>query len=93
MRILLGTALALWLATAGTALPAAGDLDASFGAGGRAIVDTGADEDTTALALQADGRIIVGGSRLAPGPSATDGLVAVLTPQGALDPGFGGGGG
>ncbi len=42
--LLLGAALGLWLATAGTALPAAGDLDASFGAGGRAVVNLGADE-------------------------------------------------
>ena len=58
---LIGAIVAL-LATAGTALSAAGDLDATFGAGGRAIVDLGADEDATALALQADGRIIVGGT-------------------------------
>ena len=92
--LLLGAALGLWLATAGTALPAAGDLDASFGAGGRAMVDLGADEDATALALAPDGRIVVGGSRQNPaGPSATDGIVARLTPQGAIDTTYAGGGG
>ena len=49
--LLLGAALGLWLATAGTALPAAGDLDASFGAGGRAVVDLGAAESAEAVAL------------------------------------------
>ena len=88
--VLIGAIVAL-LATAGVGLSAPGDLDPTFGAGGRAILDTGADEDTSALALQADGRIIVGGSRLAPPPGTRDGLVAVLTPQGGLDPGFGAG--
>ncbi len=86
--LLLGAALGLWLATAGPALPAAGDLDASFGAGGRAVVDLGsAEEAATALALAPDGRIVVGGYRQNPdgNPDGTDGIVARLTPQGAID--------
>ena len=84
--LLLGAALGLWLATAGTALPAAGDLDASFGAGGRAVVDLGAAESAEAVALAPDGRIVVGGSRKNPaGTRRTDGIVARLTPQGAID--------
>ena len=85
--LLLGAALGLWLATAGPALPAAGDLDASFGAGGRAVVDLGADESARALALAPDGRIVVGGARQNPAGNrgATDGIVARLTPQGAID--------
>ncbi len=84
--LLLGAALGLWLATAGTALPAAGDLDASFGAGGRAVVDLGAEEAATALALAPDGRIVVGGYRRNPaGTPGSDGIVARLTPQGAID--------
>ena len=86
--LLLGAALGLWLATAGTALPAAGDLDASFGAGGRAVVDLGADESAEAVALAPDGRIVVGGSRQ--NPAGTDGIVARLTPQGAIDTTYGG---
>ena len=67
--LLLGAALGLWLATAGTALPAAGDLDASFGAGGRAVVDLGADEDAEAspsLPTAASSWAGRGGTRRAP---------------------------
>lgn len=90
---LLGATLLLWLAAAGTALSAAGDLDGTFGAGGRATIDLGGDEDVAALVLQADGRIIVGGDRLTAGPDGRDGVVVLLTPQGALDTTYGGGGG
>ena len=40
------------------------------------------------LALAPDGRIVVGGYRQNPRP-ATDGIVARLTPQGAIDPTYG----
>ena len=67
--LLLGAALGLWLATAGTALPAAGDLDASFGAGGRAIVNLGADETAKASpSLPTAASSSAGRGRTQPGP-------------------------
>src|SRR3989442_13553816 len=45
-----------------------GDLDATFGTGGRVLTDFGGGAGARALALQADGRIVVaGGSLLAVG--------------------------
>jgi uncharacterized delta-60 repeat protein len=68
---------------------APGDLDASFGTGGKVTTDLGGSEDVQAGALQADGRVVVVGGRT-DGPTGdfTDFLVARYTPSGALDTSF-----
>lgn len=71
-------------------LAADGSLDAAFGAGGLVTIDTGDFEDLNAVALQADGRIVVTGGG---GPLlGADLIVARLDPSGALDSTFGAGG-
>jgi uncharacterized delta-60 repeat protein len=72
-------------------LLADGSLDPTFGNGGRVDTDIGARGDTPqALALQADGRIVVAGS--ASSATVNDfGLVRYLS-DGTLDAGFGTGG-
>jgi len=64
-----------------------GDLDASFGTGGKVTLPTGA--RASAVALQSDGKVIVGGRSLAPPESF---LVARYDTSGTLDPTFGTGG-
>src|SRR5437899_3573299 len=67
-----------------------GDLDATFGTGGRVLTDFGGGAGARALALQADGRIVVAGrSRVAVGD---DFALARYNPNGSLDPSFGSGG-
>ena len=64
-----------------------GDLDPSFGAGGRVLTPfPGTGASTRAVAIQEDGNIVVAGG--------TAGLFLVVryTPDGALDPAFGAGG-
>ena len=92
LRLLCGLlTLALWLAASGAALAAAGDLDPTFGAGGKAVVGLGAPAAATSVALQPDGRIIVGGYEQGIG-TTLDGVVArILLPQGILDPSYAGG--
>jgi uncharacterized delta-60 repeat protein len=74
----------LALATAGLlagALPAAkGDLDPTFGTGGKAITDFGASEIGSSIAHQPDGKVVVaGGDNFA---------LARYTGRGELDPTF-----
>jgi uncharacterized delta-60 repeat protein len=65
---------------------APGDLDASFGTGGKVTTDLGGSEDVQAGALQADGRVVVVGGRTdGPTGDSTDFLVARYTASGALD--------
>lgn len=67
-----------------------GDLDPSFGQGGIATLDgLSSSEAFTALAVQADGSILAGGSAYYPSPS----ILARLLPDGSPDPSFGGGDG
>jgi uncharacterized delta-60 repeat protein len=65
-----------------------GGLDASFGTGGKAPVDFGGDDFGNAVAVQANGRILVAGRSTTAGA-----VVARLRAGGALDPDFGGGDG
>ncbi|MGE3912883.1 MAG: hypothetical protein AB7K36_26230 [Chloroflexota bacterium] len=85
------------------ALAAAGDLDPTFGDGGKVIADINEDtlgapaERVGAMVLQPDGRIVVAGDlerRSAGPPNATshDVLLARYLPNGALDATFGSGG-
>ena len=67
---------------------AGGVPDASFGAGGVALLDVaGTDDGVGALAVQADGRIVLAGSTAVSGRRAA--LVSGLRSNGSLDPGFG----
>lgn len=75
-----------------TALPAArGDLDPTFGSGGKVITDFGGNESAWGLAVQPDGKAVVAGTRFDPGLS-DDFVLARYTVSGALDPTFDGDG-
>ena len=63
-----------------------GEADPTFGDGGMVLLDSGRSDDATALAIQPDGRILVGGSL------GADELIVRLLPDGTLDPSFGDGG-
>ncbi|HEY6149058.1 MAG TPA: delta-60 repeat domain-containing protein, partial [Gaiellaceae bacterium] len=88
-RVLGFSALAAFLVlsvSAGAATP--GELDASFGSGGKVTTLIGSDEsDARAVVVQPDGKIVVGGWA----GSATLAL-ARFKPNGGLDPTFGSGG-
>jgi uncharacterized delta-60 repeat protein len=80
--------------SAGTAAyAAAGDLDTSYGLGtGGSRPNFGFNESVSGVALQPDGKIVVGASQYTNAPSLDGKLVVVrfLNPQGTLDPSFGG---
>lgn len=74
------------LALAAVRLLPTGLLDSSFGAGGIVTVPIGSESIANAVAIQTDGRILVGGTAL----TDTNHFVAVrLTSSGALDQSFG----
>jgi uncharacterized delta-60 repeat protein len=58
---------------------AAGDLDLTFGAGGKVVSDLGYDDNTRAIGIQPDGRIVV----------ATKSRLAIFSAEGALEQVFG----
>ena len=64
-----------------------GNLDTSFGSGGRVITDLGAAEFAAAVAVTPDGHIVVGGAISRMG--ATDFLLLRYDFTGRLDPSFG----
>src|SRR5262245_36209633 len=74
--------------------PGAGDLDPSFGAGGTVTTDfSGSSDIGEAVAIQANGRIVVGGQSCSPLPSGTcDFSLARYLSSGVLDASFGTGG-
>jgi uncharacterized delta-60 repeat protein len=78
-------------ASVGIAVAAAGDLDTSFGEGGRKTVDFGGSEFLISTAVQPDGKIIaVGDTTRAVNPGDdTAFAIARLLPDGSLDPSFG----
>jgi uncharacterized delta-60 repeat protein len=87
--VLIGLAAAGVLAAA---LPAArGDLDPTFGSGGKVTTDFGGNEMGWAIASQRDGKVVVAGDRFDLGPS-DDFVLARYTARGALDPTFDGDG-
>src|SRR6188508_2167525 len=102
--VLTGLAILLPAALAGASVNAPGDLDTSFGDGGHALVLVGTfGAEATAVAVQPDGKILVGGwtvggpppPRRAQDPEGDDHVdfaVVRLDPNGALDPTFGTGG-
>jgi uncharacterized delta-60 repeat protein len=67
-------------------LTSAGQLDASFGTGGKVITDQSNIDDATSVIVQADGKIVVGGSNFL-GNSANFSL-ARYTTSGVLDTSF-----
>jgi uncharacterized delta-60 repeat protein len=70
-----------------------GKVDPSFGRGGHAIIDLERTDDTPeAIAVDADGRIVVAGSAVRPDGQETHFLVVRLDPDGRLDPAFNGSG-
>jgi uncharacterized delta-60 repeat protein len=75
---------------------AGGTLDTAFGAGGKVTTDfAGGTDNAHALVIQADGKILAGGERLAGGNASGasfDFALARYQPSGALDPAFGAGG-
>ncbi|MGH8093590.1 MAG: delta-60 repeat domain-containing protein, partial [Chthoniobacterales bacterium] len=77
-----------------TAAAAPGDLDSSFGKGGQVASDfKGSNDFAYAVALQADGKIVIAGNRfLGNSAEGADFLVARYNPDGTLDKTFGQGG-
>ncbi len=70
-----------------------GTLDPGFGVGGKvtSIVE-GTSSRANAMAVQADGKIVVVGSSFNPGDGSVDFALARYLPDGTLDPSFGVGG-
>ncbi|WP_341892312.1 Calx-beta domain-containing protein [Variovorax sp. YR752] len=70
-----------------------GTVDTSFGSAGFVRVDiAGRADDATAIAVQPDGKIVLGGMALVTVVGASDLALARLDANGALDAGFGAGG-
>lgn len=71
-----------------------GDLDKSFGAGGKVITDfSGGEDEATAVTIQSDGKIIAVGSTSKPFVNANrDFAIARYNTDGSLDTSFGSGG-
>jgi uncharacterized delta-60 repeat protein len=83
----------LYLALTGTSdmrvakVLANGTLDASFGTGGVALIDDGANEQAWSVALMPSGDVVVAGARI---PNPNDFLIAVLKPDGTAQTSFNG---
>jgi uncharacterized delta-60 repeat protein len=70
---------------------AAGDLDPSFGTGGKGVSDFGVlASAANAIAIQGDGKLVIAGTIVL--PTGNDFGVARLNPDGSLDKSFSGGG-
>ncbi|WP_405883438.1 calcium-binding protein [Streptomyces sp. NBC_01384] len=82
----LAAALALVVTLPGGAFAAPGDLDPSFGSGGKVVVDRGSAEGGGDLVLQPDGKIVTVGS------NTSDFSVMRHNADGSLDTSFGSGG-
>jgi uncharacterized delta-60 repeat protein len=67
-----------------------GTLDTSFGTGGVVVTSTPADEFAMAVTVQADGKIVVGGSQTSDGTLGSNALMAArYNSNGSLDESFG----
>jgi uncharacterized delta-60 repeat protein len=85
--VIAGLALVLASALAATAAP--GDLDATFGGDGIVRTDLStAEDDGFAVAIQPDGKVVVGGVKGNGGPNPRFAIVRYET-DGSLDPSFG----
>jgi uncharacterized delta-60 repeat protein len=89
--LLILAALATTGVLAGTLMAARGDLDPSFGTGGKVTTDFGGNDTGWTVAVQPDGKAVVAGDRFDPGP-ADDFLLARYTVSGKPDPTFDGDG-
>jgi uncharacterized delta-60 repeat protein len=70
-----------------------GSLDATFGDGGKAMIDFGSvNEDAWGVALMSDGRIVVAGTRADPSSGGFDYAIARLSASGFIDNSFNGNG-
>jgi uncharacterized delta-60 repeat protein len=79
--------LAIWGLSAGPALAAPGDLDPSFGQGGRSELLAFRAGEVTDLALQSSGKILVTGDYR--GATEDIFVARLLNPEGTLDPSYG----
>jgi len=66
-----------------------GSVDDSFGQAGRVLIDQGGNEYVYAVAVQSDGRILLGGYRTAVTGGPPESLVLRLTANGEIDKTFG----
>src|SRR5438034_1403148 len=90
--VVLAAGLAVWLAVPLAAWAASGDLDATFGAGGKVTTDfAGGDDAAFAVVLQPDGRLVAAG-QASTGYRQGDFALARYNPNGSLDATFGAGG-
>ncbi|HMC09985.1 MAG TPA: hypothetical protein VKH44_01795, partial [Pirellulaceae bacterium] len=71
-------------------LTSAGTLDASFGAGGKAVVNLGHETVATQVAIDASGRIVLGGNSTVSGSTSI--VLTRLNANGSVDGSFGAGG-
>ena len=72
-------------------MAAPGDLDPSFGVGGKVSTPIETEDRGNAMVLQPDGKLVLGG-RSRPGATRFDFALARYNPDGSLDPTFGIGG-
>jgi uncharacterized delta-60 repeat protein len=72
-----------------TGVLAPGNLDTTFGIGGKVITDIGSSDTAYSVAIQADGKVVVVGESYA---SNSNFAVARYNPDGSLDSSFGNGG-
>ena len=91
LTVLCAAILIVGVVTVASALP--GDLDPTFGTGGRVITDFGLAESGSDLILQPDGKLVmIGWNATAALASPIDILLARYETNGTLDPTFGAGG-
>ena len=91
-RVLTVVVLATPLTGWGLARPDLGSLDLRFGVGGKAITDFGLESGAGAVVVQADGRLVVGGSAVVDLARRDDFALARYRRNGRLDRSFGEGG-
>src|SRR3712207_3571105 len=88
LAVRLAAAVAGIVATAIPVASAIGALDPTFGAGGKVITDVGAVEAALAVLVQANGRIVLGGSTINELDQG-DFVLSRYLPNGAPDKSFG----
>jgi uncharacterized delta-60 repeat protein len=93
LRVKLGVIAAFSLLPAAGFAQEAGDLDASFGVGGKVLTDfDGSNDEGQAVLLQPDGRLVVAGTSLDPATGTARFGLARYLPDGSLDATFDGDG-
>jgi uncharacterized delta-60 repeat protein len=89
LTVSIGLVLAIASMPGASAAATTGFLDKTFSGDGRVLTNVGGDDDVQAVAIQADGKIVVAGSS----SGGTDVAVVRYNADGTLDTGFGGGDG